>query len=50
MNGSLTLRFSEMFADTVATHGSDWARQHYTRNGMTDTEFFLWVAICGVAA
>lgn len=49
MHGSIDLPFSQLFEDTIREHGSEWAHKHYTRNGMSDTEFFLWIAIVGVA-
>ena len=43
MRGTTLVRFSDLFADTVSTHGADWARKHYTRNGMAEWEFDFWM-------
>jgi hypothetical protein len=39
------MRFSELFIDTVNTHGIAWAFQHYTKgkNKMSEWEFWFWV-------
>lgn len=43
MRGSIQVPFSELFADTVQTHGAEWARAHYTKRGMQDWEFQHWM-------
>ena len=44
MNGSNNIRFTELFIDTVATHGTHWAHTHYvTRGKMQAWEFRLWL-------
>ena len=43
MQGKDSVRFSELFKDTVETHGMLWARNHYTKNGMADWEFAFWM-------
>lgn len=42
MRGSIQLPFSELFADTLRTHGAAWARAYYTKRGMSDFEFGVW--------
>lgn len=49
MTGSPTVRFSDLFADTVATHGVAWAHRHYIRRGMPAWEFGVWLATVRVA-
>ncbi len=46
MQGSISLPFSVLFTDTINTHGTNWSYRYYVcRNGMSDTEFWLWVRI-----
>lgn len=40
--GTPALPFAALFADTVATHGADWARRYYKRHGMQAWEFAFW--------
>ena len=43
MRGSGSIRFSELFRDTVETHGVSWAFQYYCRkHGMQPWEFAFW--------
>ena len=50
MHGTLSIHFSELFADTVNAHGIDWARAHYVKHGMTEWEFGFWAHACGFRA
>lgn len=48
MHGNQNVRFSELFADTVATHGSEWAYNYYVRkHGMEYWEFRFWLTVTG---
>ena len=42
MNGKGTVRFSELFADTLLSHGYDWTRNYYLEHGMSEKEFQVW--------
>ena len=42
MNGADSVRFSDLFLDTVRAHGLAWAWKHYSRKGMTRREFRIW--------
>lgn len=43
MSGKGNVRFSELFADTVETHGWDFAHKYYTgTHGMRFWEFQFW--------
>ncbi len=43
MNGKGSVRFSDLFADTVSVHGIAWAWRHYVcKHGMADWEFAFW--------
>ena len=44
MQGNQTITFSQLFADTVRTHGVRWARNHYWANGMSLQEFSVWLS------
>jgi len=47
MNGKGNVRFSELFADTVSTHGLMFARKHYvTKHSMQEWEFQFWLTAC----
>ena len=47
MKGSLTVPFSELFRDTVATHGIGWAYGYYvSKHGMPNWEFRFWRDAC----
>lgn len=37
------MRFTELFVDTVNTHGVEWSHWHYVRNGMEEWEFWFWI-------
>ncbi len=43
MSGKGDVRFSELFASTVNTHGITWAWGHYAKKGMTQGEFRFWM-------
>lgn len=43
MNGTPTVPFSELFADTIHAHGIAWAHKHYTKRGMSRAEFGIWL-------
>jgi hypothetical protein len=43
MHGTQTIPFNTLFADTVDTHGSAWARQYYLKHGMQAWEFRMWL-------
>lgn len=46
MSGKGNVRFSELFADTVATHGVSFAHSYYViRHGMAVWEFKFWRAV-----
>lgn len=42
MRGSMAVRFSSLFADTIGAHGPAWAFNYYTSHGMTEQEFGVW--------
>lgn len=42
MSGVKTVRFSDLFADTVNTHGTIWAWNYYSKRGMSQKEFRIW--------
>lgn len=47
MKGSITVPFSELFRDTISTHGVVWAFQYYVRkHGMSEWEFMFWRKVC----
>lgn len=48
MNGSGNVRFSELFADTLMTHGTLWAWNYYRKHGMMLWEFRFWLYQCFV--
>lgn len=43
MRGSLQVRFSDLFADTVRTHGPVFAFCYYCKRGMPEWEFAFWM-------
>lgn len=44
MNGSGQVRFSELFADTVSAHGTEWAYVYYCKQqGMPTWEWQFWL-------
>lgn len=47
MRGSVRIPFSELFADTVLTHGVVWAAKHYAKGGMQVWEFMHWLRATG---
>jgi len=47
MRGSLSVRFSELFADTIQTHGVVFALCYYCKRGMTEWEFAFWMRSLG---
>lgn len=50
MNGKGNVRFSELFADTVQTHGLMFAMEYYVVNhGMEYWEFVFWCHATNVA-
>lgn len=44
MQGVSPILFSELFADTVRTHGRAWARAYYLARGMAPAEFDIWLS------
>lgn len=43
MNGKGDVRFSDMFKDTVETHGWEYAHKHYVLRGkMPEWEWLFW--------
>ena len=42
MSGAGDVRFSDLFHDTVCTHGVAWAWGAYRKAGMTRQEFRFW--------
>ena len=47
MQGTVAVPFSELFIDTVATHGVQWAATYYiTKLGMEQWEFRFWLKSC----
>lgn len=47
ISGRGQVRFSELFADTVSTHGAFWALAYYVKHGMTVDEFSFWLRATG---
>ena len=47
MNGKGSIRFLELFADTVAAHGWQWANAEYARCGMELWERRCWFRAIG---
>ena len=46
MNGKGQVRFSELFADTIKTHGMVFGFEYYVnKHGMQTWEFGLWFYI-----
>lgn len=44
MHGTPTIPFSELFADSVRTHGTIWAWNHYVKKGgMAEWEYKFWL-------
>lgn len=44
MHGTPTIPFSELFADSVRTHGTIWAWNHYVKKGgMKEWEYKFWL-------
>lgn len=44
MQGKPEVPFSELFADTVQTHGIKWAHNYYRNHGVSLGEFSIWLA------
>ena len=43
MQGHDKVFFTELFADTVKTHGVSWAHSYYClKHGMPEWEFIFW--------
>ena len=43
MRGTPSITFSELFADTIRTHGETWAFCHYViKHKMAEWEFNFW--------
>jgi hypothetical protein len=49
MHGTEQIRFTELFADTWQTHGTEFAWRYYSKHGMTRVEFRLWARIISLA-
>jgi hypothetical protein len=48
MSGAGQIRFSELFADTVRTHGLAWSQQYYCgKHKMPAWEFEFWCVLVG---
>ena len=48
MSGKGNIRFSELFADTLAQHGAEWCFEYYcVKHGMEYWEFRFWLTQCG---
>ena len=44
MHGTIHIPFSELFADSVRTHGTIWAWKHYVVKGkMAEWEYKFWL-------
>lgn len=49
MAGNQEVRFSELFRDTVETHGIEWAYGYYVcKHGMQYWEFLFWANSLGL--
>lgn len=45
--GTVQIPFSELFTDTVRTHGIEWSVKYYIRKlGMEHWEFKFWLKAC----
>lgn len=49
MQGKGSIRFAELFADTVQAHGVAWAAAHYAKKGMPLWECMFWLRATRVA-
>ncbi len=49
MAGKGSIRFAELFADTVRAHGVKWAASYYAKRGMPLWECLFWLRATGVA-
>ncbi len=47
MKGNGSIKFSELFADTVQCHGVAWAASYYAKHGMQCWEFLFWLKVTG---
>lgn len=44
MHGSIEITFSELFSDSVRTHGTIWAWEYYVKKGkMAEWEYSFWL-------
>lgn len=43
MQGTPAVPFSSLIGDTINTHGIPWAWSYYSKRGMSQKEFRLWV-------
>lgn len=50
MQGKGSIRFVELFRDTVECHGLAWAVRHYKARGMEAWEVVFWLRASRVAA
>ena len=52
MHGTIEIPFSELFADSVRTHGTIWAWRHYVKKGgMAEWEYKFWLlSMAGLTA
>lgn len=41
-NGTVQIRFIELFSDTIKAHGTVWSWKHYSKKGMSRAEFRFW--------
>lgn len=48
MNGRGQVRFTELFTDTIQTHGVVWGFQYYKKHGMQAWEFGFWLRSTGL--
>ena len=48
MSGNQSIKFSELFADTAAAHGIEWAYNYYVvKHNMSYWEFKFWANTLG---
>lgn len=48
MQGKGSIRFAELFADTVQAHGVAWAAAYYAKKGMPLWECVFWLRATAV--
>jgi hypothetical protein len=46
MQGKGNVRFTDLFSDTVRTHGVRWAATYYCKRGLSISEFLFWLKAC----